>query len=105
MITVNTCGRPGALRALNGQAVSPPPVTLFTWGFDYLWKVAGIEPWQLACGDHETWHRAHLALLERHQPDLIWYSGAGNPFILNTGSPIPSDVAPEAIDTMIRAAR
>ncbi len=72
-----SCGRRGALRALAGESVTPPPVALFTWEFDYLWKVAGLEPWQLACGDHETWHRAHLALLERHQPDLLWYSGAG----------------------------
>jgi len=71
-------GRPGALRALAGEAVSPVPVALFTWEFDYLWKVAGLAPWQLACGDHETWHRAHLALLERHQPDLLLYSGAGH---------------------------
>jgi hypothetical protein len=71
------CGRHGALRALAGEAISPPPVALFTWEFDYLWKVAGIAPWQLACGDHETWHRAHIALLERHQPDLLWYSGSG----------------------------
>jgi hypothetical protein len=62
---------------LAGEAVSPVPVGLFTWEFDYLWKVAGLDPWQLACGDHETWHQAHLALLERHAPDLIWYSGAG----------------------------
>ena len=53
------------------------PVALFTWEFDYLWKVAGVEPWQLACGDPETWHQAHLAMLGRHQPDLLWYSGAG----------------------------
>ncbi len=77
MANKTDCGRPGALRALAGEAVQPVPVALFTWEFDYLWKVAGIEPWQLACGDHETWQRAHLALLERHQPDLILYSGAG----------------------------
>jgi hypothetical protein len=71
------CGRRGALGALAGEAVTPTPVALFTWEFDYLWKVAGLQPWQLACGDHETWHRAHIALLERHQPDLLWYSGAG----------------------------
>jgi len=71
------CGRPGALRALSGEPVSPVPVALFTWELDYLWKVAGLAPWQLACGDHEMWHRAHLALLDRHQPDLLWYSGAG----------------------------
>ena len=70
-------GRRGALRALSGEAVTPIPVALFTWEFDYLWKVAGLEPWQLACGDHETWHRAHMALLDRHHPDLLWYSGAG----------------------------
>ena len=70
-------GRPGALRALAGEAVSPVPVALFTWEFDYLWKAAELVPWQLACGDHETWHHAHLALLERHRPDLLWYSGAG----------------------------
>jgi len=77
MTTTSGCGRPGVLRTLAGEAVSPPPVALFTWEFDYLWKVAGIEPWQLACGDHETWHRAHIALWERHQSDLLWYSGAG----------------------------
>ena len=71
------CGRRAALRALAGEAISPVPVALFTWEFDYLWKVAGLQPWQLACGDHETWHRAHIALLNRHQPDLLWYSGAG----------------------------
>jgi len=77
MVEVVPCGRRGALRALAGEAVSPVPVALFTWEFDYLWKVAGLQPWQLACGDHETWHRAHRALFERHQPDLLWYSGAG----------------------------
>jgi len=66
------------LRALAGEPVCPPPVALFTWEFDYLWKVAGLEPWQLARGDHEIWHRAHLALLERHKPDMLWYSGAGH---------------------------
>ena len=54
-------GRLMALETLAGHATDQVPVTLFTWGFDYLWKVAGIEPWQLACGDHETWHRAILA--------------------------------------------
>ena len=50
-----------ALDALGGRATPRAPVALFTWEFDYLWKVAGLEPWQLACGDHETWHRAHMA--------------------------------------------
>ena len=72
------CGRAGALRALSAEPVLPVPVALFTWGFDYLWRIAGLEPWQLACGDHATWHRAYIALLDRHQPDLLWYSGAGD---------------------------
>lgn len=71
-------GRKLALEALAGKTTTQVPVGLFTWEFDYIWKVAGLEPWQLACGDHETWHRAHIALLERHQPDIIWYSGAGS---------------------------
>ncbi len=70
-------GRDRVLRSLAGEAVTPAPVGLFTWEFDYLWKIAELEPWRLACGDHESWHRAHLALLDRHRPDLIWYSGAG----------------------------
>jgi uroporphyrinogen-III decarboxylase len=32
-------------------------------------------------------------------------SGAGAPFVLCTGSPIPSDVEPEAVDAMLRAVR
>ncbi len=76
-VVINASGRLNALRALAGEAVTPTPVALFTWEFDYLWKVAGLAPWQLACGDHETWHQAHLSLLERHQPDILWYSGAG----------------------------
>ena len=70
-------GRPGALRALAGEAVSPTPAALFTWGFDYTWQVAGLAPWQLACGDAQTWHRAHMALLDRHAPDCIFYEGSG----------------------------
>jgi uroporphyrinogen-III decarboxylase len=71
-------GRVRTLRALAGEAQSPVPVGPLTWGFDYYWQVAELEPWQLACGGSETWHQAHLALLERHQPDLVFYSGAGS---------------------------
>lgn len=77
MSAMGGCGRAGALRALSGEAVTPTPVALFTWGFDYLWKAAGLAPWELARGNHETWHLAHLQLLERHHPDLLLYSGAG----------------------------
>jgi len=70
-------GRELVLRALGGEGTQRIPVGPLTWGFDYYWRVAGLAPWELACGGSETWHQAHLALLERHQPDLIWYSGAG----------------------------
>jgi len=71
-------GRERTLRALAGEAQSPVPAGPLTWGFDYYWQVAELEPWQLACGGSESWHRAHLALLERHGPDLIFYTGAGS---------------------------
>ena len=71
-------GRKLALEALSGKPTQRIPVGVFTWGFDYGWKVAGLKPWQLACGGHHSWHSAHMAILARHQPDLIWYSGAGN---------------------------
>jgi len=70
-------GRTLALSALSGQPTPRIPAALFTWGFDYTWKTAGIPPWQLARGGAETWHRAHVALVERHRPDVIWYEGAG----------------------------
>ena len=70
-------GRNLALQALAGQPTPQPPVALFTWGFEYTWRVAGLQPWQLACGSTDTWHRAHLSLYERHQPDLIFYEGGG----------------------------
>jgi hypothetical protein len=77
MMSTSGCGRSGALRTLAGGVVTPVPVALFTWGFDYTWKAAGLAPWELACGDLATWHRAYLALLERHRADLIFYDGAG----------------------------
>ena len=73
-----THGRQLMLQALAGQPTEHTPVTLLTWGYDYIWRVAGLVPWQLACGSSRTWHAAHLALLERHGPDAIIYSGAGS---------------------------
>jgi hypothetical protein len=61
-----------ALAALAGQPTPRVPVAVLTWGFDYIWKLAGLEPWQLACGSNQNWHRAHMAMLDRHQPDVIW---------------------------------
>jgi len=75
---MNQAGRIISLEALSGRPTDTVPVGLFTWGFDYYWKAAGIEPWKLVCGGVETWHKAHTALYERHRPDLIFYSGAGN---------------------------
>ena len=72
-----TNGRELALRALWGEVTERIPVGPLTWGFDYYWQTAGLEPWQLACGSNKAWHTAHMALLERHQADVIWYSGAG----------------------------
>ncbi len=71
-------GRPLMLRALAGEATERPPVALFTWGFDYTWKVAGLQPWQLACGGNAAWYAAQLALWERHRPDAIFYEGLGS---------------------------
>lgn len=71
-------GRPLALEALAGHSTPRPPVALFTWGFDYTWQVAGLAPWQLALGSQETWHQAYRALVCRHQPDLLFYEGAGS---------------------------
>lgn len=70
-------GRSLVLRALSGHETERVPATVMTWGFDYTWKVAGLEPWQLAFGGSETWHKAHLAVYDRHQPDIIWYMGGG----------------------------
>ncbi|MCK5879800.1 MAG: hypothetical protein KAH24_08465, partial [Holophagae bacterium] len=71
-------GRVVALSALSGKTTDRIPLALFTWEFSYVWKVAEIPAWQLACGGTETWHSAHIKLLERHNPDLLWYSGAGS---------------------------
>lgn len=71
-------GRDLVLAALRGEATGQTPVGVLTWGYDYLWKVAGVAPWQLACGSTDTWHRALLALLERHQPDILWFLRTGS---------------------------
>ncbi len=70
-------GKQLVLQAMRGGATDRVPVMLLNWGYDYTWKVAGLEPWELARGGSETWHEAHLALVERHQPDAFIYAGAG----------------------------
>lgn len=70
-------GRDLMRAALSGQATQRVPVAVFTWGFDYTWQVADLEPWQLAFADRQTWHDAHLALLRRHRPDALFYNGPG----------------------------
>ena len=71
-------GKELTLANLSGKTTERTPVALFTWGYNYIWKVAGIEPWRLAFGGDETWHKAHMALYHRHKPDMINYSGAGS---------------------------
>jgi uroporphyrinogen-III decarboxylase len=71
-------GRSLALDALSGKPTERVPVALFTWGFDYCWKAADMLPWQLACGGHEQWHIAHMALWNRHKADIIFFSGVGS---------------------------
>jgi len=75
--TVANCGRSLALDALSGKSTQNVPVALFTWEFDYYWKAAGLQPWQLIGAGHNQWHDAHIALWERHKQDILWYSGAG----------------------------
>lgn len=79
MIHTEHKGRQLVLDALSGRASGQIPVGPITWGFEYYWKLAGLEPWQLAFGGHETWHKAHLAIYERHKPDIVFYdwNGAG----------------------------
>jgi hypothetical protein len=65
-----------ALQALSGKATECIPIAVFNWEFDYIWKAAGIEPWKLATGGSESWHEAHLKLLDRHDADLIFFTGS-----------------------------
>ena len=71
-------GKPLMLQSLSGQATPRTPVALITWGFDYTWKVADLQPWQLACGGTETWLRAYRAMRNRHNQDAIFYFGVGH---------------------------
>ena len=70
-------GRIAALNALSGKPAERPPWLLLTWGFDYMWKCAGIAPWQLALGGFDTWLAAYRATYERHKPDIIIYDSFG----------------------------
>ena len=36
-------GKELSLNALNGKACGNIPVGLFTWGFDYYWKVRSVQ--------------------------------------------------------------
>ena len=71
-------GRSLTLSALAGAPSERVPAGVLTWGFEYYWNVAGLEPWQLACGSNADWERAHRALFDRHHPDFIFYSGSGS---------------------------
>jgi len=43
--------------------------------------------------------------IARTVEEQLRQSGAGNPFVLTTGSPLPSDIDPSAVDAFISAAR
>jgi hypothetical protein len=67
------------LTALAGDATPRLPAGVLTWDFEYIWKlVENLEPWQLACGSNQTWHQALMAMLNRHQPDVIWCQQHGS---------------------------
>lgn len=70
-------GRQAALDALSGKPAQRPPWLLLNWGFDYIWKCAGIAPWQLALGSFHTWVNAYRAAYERHKPDMIIFDSFG----------------------------
>ena len=70
-------GRIAALDALSGKPAQKPPWLLLTWGFDYMWKCAGIPPWRLALGGFDTWLNAYRATYERHKPDVIIFDAFG----------------------------
>lgn len=70
-------GRKLVLAALGGAVTPRIPVAPINWGYDYIWKVAGLQPWQVAFGTADTWHEARMAYLSRHDPDAVYYSGSG----------------------------
>ena len=65
------------LEALSGRPTARIPFAPITWGFEYYWVAAGLPPWTLACGSTGQWHRAHLAMLDRHGVDALFYTGSG----------------------------
>ena len=71
-------GKIAALNALSGKPAARVPYMLLTWGFEYMWKCAGIPPWRLARGSFGTWLDTYLATYERHKPDLIVYDSFGS---------------------------
>lgn len=71
-------GRFLALSALAGAPTPRIPAGFLTWGFEYYWKVAGLEPWRLCRGSNTDWQQAHRGLYDRHSPDIMFYSGAGS---------------------------
>ena len=75
---VNELGKGAALDALSGRPAARVPYLLLTWGFDYMWKCAGVAPWKLARGGFGTWLDAYVATYERHKPDVIIYDSFGS---------------------------
>ena len=68
-------GRRILLDALEGKRTERIPTMLFTCGFEYTYKVAGMESWELSCGGTEEWMKAYRSLIDRHHPDSIMFDG------------------------------
>ena len=87
---MTTLGKSAAMDAISGKPAARIPWLLLTWGFDYIWKCAGIPPWQLARGGFNTWLNAYVAAYERHKPDIIicdsFGSGDEDPILLDETS-------------------
>lgn len=74
---MNELGKTAALDALSGKPAARVPFALLTWGYDYIWQCAGIEPWRLALGSSSTWLEAYVATYERHKPDIVVFNSFG----------------------------
>jgi len=49
-------GRNLVLKVLFGKSTERIPSALFTHLWEYAWKIANMQPWELACGDINAWH-------------------------------------------------
>lgn len=66
---MNELSKSAVLDSLSGRPTSHVPFMLLTWGWEYMWKCAGIPPWRR--GSFDTWLDAYRATYERRMPDVI----------------------------------